>query len=243
MKKITIIILAFFLILSNTGLSFPKEKILLANYEWSPYTGKHLPNGGFFTEIVREAFYRIGYEIVFEYYSWNRALNYSRLGKIDGIVCAYKTEKRTLFLSYPNPVITIKQYFITYGKHINKKFKNYSVGALFASAEAEKLYSLGYKPEPFYHDSEVIDALIINRIKVGLLPRETFDYFFKRNFSEYDYQKFEFHPSPIDDDVYVAFSKKRENYSVITMDFNRGLDIIKADGTYDRILKKHDIKR
>ena len=42
-------------------------------------------------------------------------------------------------------------------------------------------------------------------------------------------------------DMYVAFSKLKPNYKQLTADFNKGLKIIKKDGSYDAILKKHNV--
>lgn len=42
-------------------------------------------------------------------------------------------------------------------------------------------------------------------------------------------------------DMYVAFSKRKPGYEQLTVDFNRGLKLIKADGTYEKILQKHNI--
>ena len=41
--------------------------------------------------------------------------------------------------------------------------------------------------------------------------------------------------------LFNAFSKKVENYEKLKEDFDRGLELIKADGTYNNILEKHGL--
>ena len=44
-------------------------------------------------------------------------------------------------------------------------------------------------------------------------------------------------------DVHVAFSKQRDDAQKLATDFAKGLEAIKADGTYDKILEQHGMLR
>lgn len=57
------------------------ERVVLATLEWPPYTGESLPGGGATTEVVREAFRGMGYEVEIRFYPWNRVLNEARMDK------------------------------------------------------------------------------------------------------------------------------------------------------------------
>ncbi|ADU62095.1 MAG: transporter substrate-binding domain-containing protein [Pseudodesulfovibrio sp.] len=57
------------------------DRVVLASLEWPPYTGESLPGNGATSEVVREAFRVMGYELEIRFYPWNRALNEARLDK------------------------------------------------------------------------------------------------------------------------------------------------------------------
>ncbi len=43
------------------------------------------------------------------------------------------------------------------------------------------------------------------------------------------------------DQVYTAFSKKAENYRQLVADYDRGMVLIRHDGTYEQILKRYGL--
>jgi polar amino acid transport system substrate-binding protein len=51
------------------------EIIRLTSLDWAPYTGATLPNGGETTELLRQVFLDIGYQLQVDFLPWNNAVN------------------------------------------------------------------------------------------------------------------------------------------------------------------------
>jgi polar amino acid transport system substrate-binding protein len=72
--------------------------------EYPPYTGEHLPHGGFVNHVVAEAFNSMGYEVRIKYYPWARAFAFAREGTADAVAYVYMTERRGRDYWFSDPV-------------------------------------------------------------------------------------------------------------------------------------------
>lgn len=81
--------------------------VKLANGEWAPYQSKSLKNGGFMTQLVKEAFEAEGYQVEFTYMPWKRGFEEAKLGNYDGSLIWSKNPDREQFFIYSDPVITL----------------------------------------------------------------------------------------------------------------------------------------
>jgi len=95
------------------------EEIRLTSCDWQPYAGKELSNFGFTSEILKSAFERVGYKVQFKIYPWNRAIEQTKKGKMDGIYSAYYSEERAKTFALSDPYIDSKVHFCKLKK--NKK--------------------------------------------------------------------------------------------------------------------------
>lgn len=64
------------------------EIIRLTSLDWAPYTGATLPNGGETTELLRQVFLDIGYQLQVDFLPWNNAVNQVLKGE-NGYVAYY----------------------------------------------------------------------------------------------------------------------------------------------------------
>ncbi len=81
--------------------------ITLANGEWAPYMSKSLKQGGFMTQIVKEAFEAEGYQVEFTYLPWKRGFEEAKAGKFDGSLIWGRNSEREQFFHFTDPVITL----------------------------------------------------------------------------------------------------------------------------------------
>ncbi|KLN63479.1 substrate-binding periplasmic protein [Vibrio sp. VPAP30] len=81
--------------------------VKLANGEWAPYQSKSLKEGGFMTQIVREAFEAEGYSVEFDYMPWKRGFEEAKSGNYDGSLIWSKNPDREQHFLYSDPVITL----------------------------------------------------------------------------------------------------------------------------------------
>ena len=220
----------------------------LATINWEPYTGKDLPDHGFFSDLVVSALNRTGYDVEFRYYPWTRALQNAKRGNVHGLMNAYWKKDRTGFLSYPDAVWQVKEEFIALKNHPVSytgdaaSLKGYTIGVLRGSAQAEELRSAGIRTAPITDQVQNVKRLLKKRIDAALVPRSIFFYHLERTAPEVPTKTIRIlSPAFKIYNMYVAFSRNKPGYERLTADFNLGLKQIKADGTYDRILQKHGI--
>ncbi|WP_434627269.1 substrate-binding periplasmic protein [Chromobacterium sp. CV08] len=78
----------------------------LANGEWAPYLSESLPQRGFASHIVSEAFRLAGIRVVYRFYPWSRAEAMVRGGEIAGSVVWSVTPERRQFALFSDPVVS-----------------------------------------------------------------------------------------------------------------------------------------
>lgn len=75
MKKI----LAFCLSALLANIAFAENKtVYLTSLDWPPYSGKSLATGGASIDVAKAAFKAAGYNLVVNFYPWNRAVNLAK---------------------------------------------------------------------------------------------------------------------------------------------------------------------
>lgn len=227
---------------------YAEHTIRLSTINWQPYTGEDLLEHGFFSELVTEAFSRVGYRVEFQYRPWARALEEAKDGDVHGIMDAYWKEDRVKFLEYPDVVWKVKEVFIalqenpiTYTGTLTD-LKGVTIGVLRATAQAEELQAAGVNTDAINDQIQNVQKLLAGRIDAMIIPEDIFFYHAERLDPQFDRTRVKVLNPPYKVyDMYVAFSKQKPDYQQLTADFNRGLGMIKADGTFEKILEKHHV--
>ena len=247
-KRILFNILVIMFASNISGLVNAEQIVKLSTINWEPYTGQNLPDHGFFSELVTESLAKVGYRVVYGYRPWPRALKEAKDGKVDGVMNAYWKQDRTEFLSYPDVVWKVKEEFIALQKNpisFNGKLsslKGYKIGVLNQSAQAAEIEFADVKTEPVSDQLQNVKKLLAERIDAIVIPRSIFFYHLERIDPGFDRTLIKILKPPFKIyDMYVAFSKRKPGYEQLTADFNRGLKLIKVDGTFKKILQKYNI--
>ncbi len=110
-RKINVIPLSFFLLsvtifwLSHDTIAAPERVVLTTGYNYSPYTGEQLPEGGMVTEIITTVLENMGLEPEYRRLPWKRALREAEEGRWLGTFpWEPRTELKKSFL-YSDPII------------------------------------------------------------------------------------------------------------------------------------------
>jgi polar amino acid transport system substrate-binding protein len=248
MKKNMIIVLVFMITVSVSHNISAEQTIQLSTINWEPYSGETLPHHGLFSEIVSEAFARVGYRVKYQYSPWARAILDAKNGRSDGVMSAYRTEAREEFFDYSEVVLKVKEEFISledYAINYNgtlSDLKDEYIGILRESLQAKEFQEAGLRTILLNDHAQNVGMFLKGRIRVMLIPHDIFFYQLKQLDPQFDQTKVHILSPPYKVyDTYVAFSKQRRNYAQLTTDFNRGLHLINVDGTYENILHKHQI--
>lgn len=106
------LITSILIVLLYTHSAFAERYLIrLTNGEWPPYLSKHLPEYGFASHVVTRAFDKVGLDVEYEFYPWQRSYEYAKSGsdlhgrKWHGTLVWTKTENRQEVFYYSDPVI------------------------------------------------------------------------------------------------------------------------------------------
>ncbi|NRB68382.1 MAG: transporter substrate-binding domain-containing protein [Vibrio sp.] len=212
--------------------------VKLANGEWAPYQSKSLKDGGFITQIVREAFEAEGYQVEFTYMPWKRGFEESKAGNFDGSLIWSKNPDREQFFNYTDSVITLSTaLFQQKSKPVSwsskEDLKNLKIGGVTGYAygveDMEKAGQLNIQRIASAENNyKKLSAgrldIVLEDMDVGM---ETIT---KLNLTD----KIEPNEKTLSSRQYfVIISKKSPRSQELVDAFNRGLAKLKAEGKLD----------
>src|SRR5919106_7045192 len=100
-KRTFIFVVATMLLFIQSGKA--ERVISLAISEWPPYVSNDLKNYGLTSEIVAEAFARVGHTVKMSFMPWKRALHKVAEGVYDATYPAYYSEERAQLYAMSKP--------------------------------------------------------------------------------------------------------------------------------------------
>ena len=240
MKKFLLIFILILNILSA-------RTIVLATDPFPPFHSPEVKEYGFFAEIVKAAFKEVGHDLTIEFVPWNRALELSENGYYDGVIGALYSDDRAKKYLFSNTV-----YKMGLSIFINKDTK-YTKTDL----ENKKNLKLG-RVRGYYYPTDY--AIVKNHLTIesstlenslGALINNRLDFIIEAN-TVIDYllnQKFKNNKNKIVEldtlgyqEYKILISKKVSDKEQILNDFNSGLEKIKKNGKYSKILKKYHVE-
>lgn len=227
--------------------AFAQEEntVVLATDPWPPYYGPDLNDGGYFTDIVTEAFKRVGYTCEVKFVPWKRALERAQRGSYDGILGAFYAESRTRDFAYSEPISESHlAFFSKKGRGIRyqtlQDLSQYSIGVIRGYSYSEEFEAATeLRTEEVNRVEQNIEKVLANRIDLFIDSQEVVSYLLNTTLSDQKDQLEMLTPPYKTNTLYVLISKKNPQHQRIVNDLNRGLQMLKEDGTYDAILKEH----
>ena len=231
------------------GRVYADDKIIVLAHEtsWAPHYGEALEQGGYTVEIIREALKRVGYGLKTVWLPWKRAQVDAARGDYDGLGASYHNEERGTKFAYSNPIATTEVVFfkraedkIKYSKL--EDLKPYKIGTGFGYGYPEKFVKADYLEKiEVYELKTNITRLLHKRIDLIIGSRKAILFYLKQQYPD-RMNSLEILGAPLETlSLYVPFSKMTPDYKQKVEDFNRGLEMIKEDGTYEKIMEKHGL--
>jgi polar amino acid transport system substrate-binding protein len=224
------------------------RSLVFSTLDAPPYFGETLPNGGFYTEITREAFQRVGYTLGVKFMSWKRALEAARHGEYAGVLGIYYTEERANDFIYTEPIYDDEiVFFARKGEAITyttlRDLTPYTIGVLSGAAEIDEMFQR--EPgltfiESSGHDINV-QNLMAKRLDLVLCSRVYLLHVLATQFPQWNEAIDVVRPPLWIATMYNVISKNVADAAAVAADFNRGLQMIKDDGTFDQILQQHGL--
>ncbi len=203
--------------------------------------------GGGLAEITSEAFKRVGYQTEIHFVPWARALQGTIVGHYEVLLAPYYKEERTKHLSYTDPIGKVEVYFwkkreraIAYAKLDD--MKPYLIGFIRASsvsAEFDKAMESSLRMSYVRAPEMNIQHLLTGRIDVFVEKKQQVDFLLRSKFPEQAEHIVPLGPPLKVGEFFNAVSKAAPRHDKLLEDFNRGLKMIKADGTEKAIRARH----
>ncbi|MCD9571277.1 substrate-binding periplasmic protein [Pseudomonas protegens] len=227
------------------GQSAFAERLRLVADAWPPFTDATLVNGGVATDIVSTALSRAGYSSEFEQVPWARALLGVGEGRYDVLVNAWYNEERTQLGQFSaeymvNRVRFIKRKDAPLEYNNLKQLHEYPVAVVRGYA---------YSPEfdndpdlqkvPVHNFAMAVRMLAADRVKLTLEDEYVARYYLARE-SPRVRNAVEFLPKPLSENsLHILVSLKNPEHAQIVARFDKEIAAMKADGSYDRLLRQH----
>ncbi len=134
------------------------EVVRVASGEWVPYSGREIPEQGFCSHVVREAFMSAGYTVEFEYFPWKKAYQLAEDGKFDATLCWVEAEERKASFLFSDPIATEKVVFFhrkdfDFDWAVFDDLARYKIGA-----------TLGYNYGEAFQQAEAEKRIVVERV-------------------------------------------------------------------------------
>lgn len=224
------------------------QTITAAGDPWPPFLDPDHPQQGVAMEIVKAAFASQGHELKFNFVPWQRALDGVREGEYDVLVGAWKTQEREAFLKYSQP------YLFNDVKFIKKKGSDFQYSGLESltgkTVGTVRGYGYGdafeqasnFKREEAANLMPSILKVIGGRIDLTLEDEVVAKSLISKE-NPGALEQIEFLSPPLSSNgLHVASGLKNPRNGEIIEAFDKGLQAIKADGTFDAILQRNGIQ-
>lgn len=243
MKKLVTYFITI-LIIMCTGNAFGTT-VTLATMNWQPFYGENLQEGGFFTALSREAFKRAGYELKVVFVPWKRAVEQAKNGHYDGLLGAYFIDERTEYFNFTDSIAKNEEFFIqrkgggiTYAQI--EDLKKYTIGGIRGGVQVSELIQKGFNIDVATDEIGNIKKLNAKRVDLIIMGKQQLHYLLRNNEElKQSKREVQFLIPPFKTyDLFNTITKKIVGGEDIVRKFNKALKDMRADGSYDKILKR-----
>ena len=200
--------------------------------------------GGFLIEITKAAFARVGHEVKIEFQPWARALRSVMDGQTEALLGAYYNDERAAKMRYSDTIAKTDMLFFTLkGSPIVYRniedLRPYTVGTIIAADYPAEFNAAQFiRKEPVPDHVTNIRKLLGGRIDLFVEKKYVVLNTLRTQFPA-DAERIEALPVPLRENRYFnAFSRAFPENERIAADFNKGLAMIIADGTYEAIMNR-----
>ena len=219
---------------------------------WPPYSvgeTNKAPTGGYFIDVCKEAFSRMGVEADIMLYPWKRCLKNMETGDSDVLLGVTKTAEREKFMTYTDPVVVDRVvFFYVKEKHPNGfSWANYgdlkeitigtTAGYNYGEAFNAGVKEQGIKLDEGESETKNFEKLMAGRIDLFVCYEISGKYWVNANDAMKGKIDVAENPVLAEMPFYLAFSNKGKALPLVPK-LNETLAAMKADGTTDKLLGK-----
>lgn len=222
------------------------SKIRLTNGEWAPYQSENLPEYGAASELVTKAFAAVGIEVEYGFFPWNRTMMLVERGAWDGTFMWVLTPERERLFLASDPLFVLQEVvFYSNDNPIDAKEPEDLAGKVMGALDSS---AFGRQFAPLIDNGKIIVARVQDNQqlfqmlamgRVDFVPElETSGYEAVLEHLTEDQRTRISHLETITYpwSYHLLISRQIEYGPFYIEAFNRGMEILKANGEFDRII-------
>ncbi len=226
----------------------PAEPLRLVANAWAPYTDHRLLNNGLASDLVSTALQRAGYDSEYVEVPWARAIRGLRQDQYDVVISAWYSEERTAYGAFSAPYLSNRVRLLERkGSHIAfrriQDLYPYRVAVVrdYAYAPAfdadEKLRRV-----PVRSFEVAASMLAAGRVDLAVEDEYAAGFHFSRSLRSLR-AGLEFLSPPLSENgLHILVRRSLKNYAEIIEGFDRAIEEMKADGSYERLIDRHRLR-
>ena len=222
---------------------------LVSGNDYAPYAGSKLKDGGLVTELVRKAFLQVGKEANLTWLPWARGFAETKKGGFAATFPYSKTEERARDMLFSDPIVSLQLRVFAKGG-----VSKFDFSQLSGFVGSTMCLSSGATAHP-----KLIAMLQTGQLK-RFAPMDMSVCILLVNSGEADFFVMEervgraalaasgLEPGAVvladvpplsSSDLYLVAPKHVDASKEVIEQFNRGLDELRKNGTYDQVVKAH----
>lgn len=227
--------------------------VTLASLEWEPYIGPNMPKNGYVYALVEAAFQKAGCNIDVAFLPWARALSVSEQGVRDGLFPEYYDEGRLEKFAFSDPfpggpvgLFRRKDSGIVWPADPVKNptgalqgLKAHRFGVVRGYINTAAFDAADFlQKDPAVDDEMNLRKLYKKRVQLIFIDKYVATHIMVTRYPWYLSELEFMDPAMEVKDLYIAFSKQSAGWKQRLDAFNRGLQMIREDGTMDAIIEE-----
>lgn len=250
MKPITAVFTLFLCACSIPAFA-QKRTIELSTYDYLPFNGKSLKEGGAITKLTAMAFQKAGYQVKVTHRSepWARILTMAKDGEYDALCAVWASKERESYLAVTDGILnndvgcfTLSTDPLKAGSLQDIKAQNLSVGVVrgYGLPKAFTDAKLGL-------DEAADDAMLINKLLQGrsrvILSDKAVAIYFANKVDAESAKKLEWLFSVESTPLRTGIVKTgKSDWQTVVQDYNQALAALIKDGTVNKVLKEYNLR-
>lgn len=235
------------LIVYPSAVSAENTILTISTGEWAPFVSKEMPGGGICREIVEAALAESGLTAEITFYPWKRAMLAMKSGQVMASFPWAKRADREEFALYSEPLQSYQtKLFFCRNNYSETDFgngvemlKKFRVGVARGYSKVEDFRGMGLNVVEVCDNEMGMQMLLRGYIDVMTESCAVGRLVIKNKFPGKE-NLFGAVDAPFEpEQMYMLFSKKVTGAEEMLNKFNKGLQAIKINGEYDRIIEKY----
>ena len=220
------------------------DSLIVAIEPWAPFASPDLPRNGFLSALTQAALEAAGLDSRIEFMPWARALLEVRQGDRQVLMGAYYTEERAKVYWYSEPVYETRVGLIGLDTLDIATFESlrdltgYTIGVGRGFANSKAFDAAEFLEKEIVKD-QVLNLRKLYSGRVDMITGSFDRIPFTAIEQDRDTERLVYLEPPLKTHtIHVGISRALDNGEEIRDAFDRGLAEIRANGTYERILRE-----